>query len=40
MEWFNKYATGFMCIGSKPHPLGNERHTICCGLTSIFGEHR
>ena len=36
MEWFNKYAPQFMCVGSKPHPFGNERHTICCGLTSIF----
>ena len=25
----------FMCVGNKPHPVGNERHTICCGLTSI-----
>ena len=24
MEWFNKYAPGFMCIGSKPHHFGNE----------------
>ena len=26
MEWFKKYALGFMCVG----------HTICCGLMSIF----
>ena len=26
----------FMCVGNKPHPVGNERHTICCGLTSIL----
>ena len=36
MEWFNKYAPGFMFIGRKPHPFGNESHTICCCLTSIF----
>ena len=36
MEWFNKYAPGFMCIGRKPHPLGNESHTICCCLASIL----
>jgi hypothetical protein len=36
MEWFNKYAPGFMCVGRKPHPFGNERHTICCALTSIL----
>ena len=36
MDWFNKYAPGFMCVGSKPHPFGNERHNICCGLTSIL----
>ena len=22
MEWFNKYAYNFMCIGSKPQPFG------------------
>ena len=22
-EWFNKYVTGFMCDGRKPHPFGN-----------------
>ena len=36
MEWFNKYAPGFMYVGRKPHPFGNERHTICCGVTSIL----
>ena len=32
MEWLNKYAPGFMCVGSKPL----ERHTICWGLTYIW----
>ena len=36
MEWFNKYASVFMCIWCKTNHLGNERHTICCGLTPIF----
>ena len=36
MEWFNKYVNGFMYVGRKSHPLGNERHTICCGLLSIL----
>ena len=36
MEWFNKYAPVFMCVGRKPHPFVNERNTICCGLTSIL----
>ena len=36
MEWFNKYAPRFMCVGRKPHPFGNKRHTICCGLTYIL----
>ena len=26
MGWFNKYSPGFMCVGRKPHPFGNERH--------------
>ena len=36
MVWFNKYALVFMCDLRKPHPFGNERNPICCGLTSIF----
>ena len=36
MEWFNKYAPGFMCVGRKPHPFGNQRHIICFGLMSIL----
>ena len=36
IEWFDKYAPGFMCVGPKPHPFNNERHTICCVLTYIL----
>ena len=36
MEWFNKWSPGFMCVGRKPHPFGNERHAIYCALTSIL----
>ena len=36
MECLNKYCPGFMCVGRKPHPFGNERHTISCALTSIL----
>ena len=36
IEWFNKYETGFMCVGRKPHTFGNKRHNICCSLTSIL----
>ena len=36
MELLNKYCTGFMCAGRKPHPFGNERHTISCALISIL----
>ena len=36
MEWFNKWSPGFMCVGRKPHPFGNERHTIFCALASIL----
>ena len=24
-----------MCVGRKPHSIGNKMHTICCCLTSI-----
>ena len=33
MEWYNKISPGFMCVGRKPHPFGNEHHAIYCGLT-------
>ena len=36
MEWFNKWAPGFMCVVRKPHPLGNEQHTMCYALASIL----
>ena len=36
MEWFDKYAPGFMYVGREPHLFGNERKTICCGLKSIL----
>ena len=25
-----------MCVGRKPHPFGNERYTIDCGLSTIM----
>ena len=36
MDWFNKRSPRFICVGRKLHPFGNERHTICCALTSIL----
>ena len=36
MEWFNKYEPRIMCVGHKPNPFRNERHTICYGLTCIL----
>ena len=36
MEWFNKYAPGLIFVGSKPNPLGNEKHTTCFGLTYVL----
>ena len=36
MQWINKYAPGFMCASSKPHPFVNERHNIFCGSTYIL----
>ena len=36
LDWFNKYAPGFMCDVRKPRPFGNERHIICCGFMSIL----
>ena len=36
MERSNKCNPVFMYVGRKPHPFGNEWHTICCDLTSIL----
>ena len=27
-SWSNKFAPGFMCVPRKPHPQGNEYHSI------------
>jgi hypothetical protein len=29
--WLDKYCPGFMVVPRKPHPCGNEYHTICDG---------
>ena len=29
--WLNKYCPRWMCVPQKPHPFGNEYHTICNG---------
>ena len=35
-EWVIKYTfPAWMCVGRKPHPFGNQRHTIACGLSKI-----
>ena len=36
MNWYNKFYPGFMSVVQKTYPFGNERHTICCGITSIL----
>lgn len=36
-EWFNRWSCpGWMWVPRKPHPFGNERHTIACGLSGIL----
>ena len=35
--WTGKYTCpAWICVGSKPHPFGNERHTIACELFTII----
>ena len=37
MIWLNKFtAPGWMVVPCKPHPFGNEWHTICCALCGIL----
>jgi hypothetical protein len=30
-SWLSKFCPGFMCVPRKPHPFGNEYHSICDG---------
>jgi hypothetical protein len=30
-SWLSKFCPGFMCVPRKPHPFGNEYHTIADG---------
>jgi Transposase IS4 len=35
--WTNEYTCpGFIFVPRKPHPFGNEWHSICCGITGIM----
>jgi hypothetical protein len=35
--WTNKYTCpGFVYVPRKPHPFGNEYHSICCGITGLM----
>lgn len=31
VDWLNKYCPGWMFVARKPHPFGNEYHTIADG---------
>ncbi|KAI2504308.1 xylulose kinase [Fragilaria crotonensis] len=35
--WTNQWTCpGWMFVPRKPHPMGNEYHSICCGLSGIM----
>ena len=35
--WYNRWTCpGWVFVPRKPHPFGNEYHTICCGLSRIL----
>lgn len=37
VEWLTKYTCpGWMYVKRKPHPAGNEYHTIACGKTKVI----
>jgi hypothetical protein len=35
-KWLNEYAPGWMAVGRKPRPFGNEYHTMACAMTHIL----
>jgi Transposase IS4 len=37
MVWTSPFSCpGFMMVPRKPHPFGNEWHTICCGISGLL----
>ena len=37
--WTNKYTCpGWMFVPRKPHPFGNEYHSVCCSMSGIMWE--
>ena len=35
--WTNRWTCpGWMFVPRKPHPMGNEYHTVCCGISGIM----
>ena len=35
--WTNQYnCPGYMYVPRKPHPFGNEYHSVCCGVSRIM----
>lgn len=37
IAWINRWTCpGWMVVPRKPHPMGNEVHTICCALSGIM----
>ena len=35
--WTNKYTCpGWMFVPRKPHPFGNEYHSVCCSMSGIM----
>jgi len=36
-SWTNKYSCpGWVYVPRKPHPVGNEYHTVCCGVSGVM----
>ena len=36
VKWLNEFAPGWMAVGRKPSPFGNEYHTMACALLHII----
>ena len=35
--WMNKYTCpGWMFVPRKPHPFGNEYHSVCCSMSGTM----
>jgi hypothetical protein len=36
VKWLNEFSPGWMTVGRKPSPFGNEYHTMACAVLHVI----